>query len=69
MKITLKKLVLVNFKGIKSMEIDFAEETIISGRNATGKNADQPESAQTTDDTDSTNEFSCQSDEKCHVSG
>lgn len=37
MKITLKKLTLVNFKGIKNLEIDFAYETTISGRNATGK--------------------------------
>lgn len=37
MKITLKKLTLTNFKGAKSIEIDFANETHISGRNATGK--------------------------------
>jgi exonuclease SbcC len=37
MKITLKKLILVNFKGIKSLEIDFSDVTVISGRNKAGK--------------------------------
>ena len=37
MKIQLKKLVLKDFKGIKNLEIDFSENTSISGDNATGK--------------------------------
>ncbi|MEI6059421.1 MAG: ATP-binding protein [Bacteroidota bacterium] len=37
MKIQLKKLSLLNFKGIKSLEIDFSEVTDIAGKNATGK--------------------------------
>lgn len=37
MKITLKKLILVNFKGIRSLEIDFSDVTVISGRNKAGK--------------------------------
>lgn len=37
MKITLKKLSLVNFKGVKKNEIDFSEITNIYGDNATGK--------------------------------
>ena len=37
MKILLKKLSLENFKGIKSLAIDFTEKTTISGANGTGK--------------------------------
>ncbi len=37
MHVTLKKLTLSNFKGIKEKEIDFTEKTNISGDNATGK--------------------------------
>ena len=37
MKITLKKLTITNFKGIKSLEIDFSKETTIEGANRTGK--------------------------------
>ncbi len=37
MKITLKQLSLLNFKGQKSLTIDFNEQTTISGANATGK--------------------------------
>ena len=37
MKITLKKLTLVNFQGAKHQEIEFAEITNISGANRTGK--------------------------------
>lgn len=37
MKIQIQKLTLVNFKGIKSLSIDFGEFTSISGANATGK--------------------------------
>lgn len=33
----IKQLKLENFKGIKDLEINFSEETIISGKNATGK--------------------------------
>ena len=37
-KITLKQLVLTNFKGIKSLSIDFDPiSTVISGENGTGK--------------------------------
>lgn len=35
--ITLEKLILTNFKGIRSQEIDFSHRTTISGENATGK--------------------------------
>ncbi len=35
--IKLKKLIINNFKGIKCFEIDFADNTFILGRNATGK--------------------------------
>lgn len=37
MKITLKKLSLINFKGVKKHEVDFSEITNIYGDNATGK--------------------------------
>lgn len=37
MHVTLKKLTLSDFKGIKEKEIDFTEKTNISGDNATGK--------------------------------
>nr|WP_312577713.1 AAA family ATPase [Sedimentibacter sp.] len=37
MNIELKKLELLNFKGIKELNIDFAKETSIYGENATGK--------------------------------
>lgn len=37
MKITLKKLAIVNFKGIQNQEIDFSHVTNIYGDNATGK--------------------------------
>lgn len=37
MNIQLKKLTLTNFKGIRSLEVDFSKETTISGRNASGK--------------------------------
>lgn len=37
MELTLKKLSLTNFKGIKSKEIEFGDITSISGQNATGK--------------------------------
>lgn len=37
MKITLKQLDLINFKGAKNQTINFSPETIISGRNKTGK--------------------------------
>jgi len=37
MKIEIKKLILTNFKGIKSLDIDFSDITDISGANATGK--------------------------------
>lgn len=36
-KITLKKLILTNFKGIRALEVDFNQETSISGDNGTGK--------------------------------
>ena len=39
MNVTLKKLTLSNFKGIKEKEIDFTEKTNISGDNATGKSS------------------------------
>ena len=37
MKIKLKKLTLLNFKGIRSLEIEFSQITNILGENATGK--------------------------------
>jgi exonuclease SbcC len=37
MKITLIKLILVNFKGIRSLEVDFSHTTNIYGENASGK--------------------------------
>lgn len=37
MKLKLKKLTLLNFKGIRNLTIDFTENTDISGDNATGK--------------------------------
>lgn len=37
MKIQLKKLIISNFKGIKSLEIDFKDVTTIEGANRTGK--------------------------------
>ena len=37
MNIELKKLELLNFKGIKELTIDFGKETSIYGENATGK--------------------------------
>lgn len=37
MKIILNRLVLTNFKGIRSLDIPFSEVTNISGRNGTGK--------------------------------
>lgn len=37
MNILLSKLTIVNFKGIKSLEIDFSEVTEISGKNESGK--------------------------------
>ncbi|WP_311486544.1 ATP-binding protein [uncultured Anaerococcus sp.] len=37
MHVTLNKLTLSNFKGIKEKEIDFTEKTNVSGDNATGK--------------------------------
>lgn len=37
MKITLKKLSLINFKGVKRHDVDFSEITNIYGDNATGK--------------------------------
>ena len=35
--VTIKKLMLTNFKGIRSLEIDFSQTTSIYGRNASGK--------------------------------
>ena len=35
--IQIKKLSIINFKGIEKMEIDFSGKTNISGDNATGK--------------------------------
>lgn len=37
MRITLKKIAIQNFKGIKNLSIDFSNNTIIEGANATGK--------------------------------
>ncbi len=37
MNIELKKLTIINFKGIKSLEIDFSKTTNICGRNGSGK--------------------------------
>lgn len=37
MKIQLRQLALINFKGAKSVTVDFSETTIISGDNKTGK--------------------------------
>lgn len=37
MEIRLKSLHLENFKGTKSLQVDFGEKTIIKGANATGK--------------------------------
>ena len=37
MNIQLSKLTIVNFKGIKNLSIDFTDETVISGRNESGK--------------------------------
>lgn len=37
MKVTLKKLVLHNFKGAADLTVDFADRTTIAGANATGK--------------------------------
>jgi chromosome segregation ATPase len=36
-KVTVKQMTLVNFKGIKSLTVDFGQVTEISGANATGK--------------------------------
>ena len=36
-EMTLKTLVLQNFKGIENLTIDFKKETIIEGENGTGK--------------------------------
>ena len=36
-KVTLKNITLVNFKGIKSLTVNFGQVTEISGANATGK--------------------------------
>jgi len=37
MKIELKQLIIVNFKGLKSLSIDFTDDTTIKGENETGK--------------------------------
>lgn len=37
MKISLTRLHLTNFKGIKSLEVNFGDYTSIAGANATGK--------------------------------
>ena len=37
MELVLKSLQLTNFKGVKDLKIDFTENTVISGDNATGK--------------------------------
>ena len=37
MKIEIKKLKFVNFKGFKSYEVEFSSDTTISGDNGTGK--------------------------------
>ena len=39
MKIKLKKISLNNFKGIKNLEVNFADTTIISGKNGSGKSS------------------------------
>ena len=38
-KVTIKKMTLVNFKGIKSLTVDFGQVTEIRGANATGKSS------------------------------
>lgn len=37
MKVTIRKMKIVNFKGVRELEVDFGNSTVISGRNATGK--------------------------------
>lgn len=37
MKVTIKKILIENFKGIKRLDINLGDKTIIKGRNASGK--------------------------------